>query len=148
VVSVLSLKSIVVSREKARRKFVPSELVFPRGSCYLINQTPLVHALCARAGILLLITNEFPTEGLRAYGSSKFQNPVAIFPHCHTLSLRTVICVHLLSVRTSQLNQPNRIVVLRNMRLVLVFRARSNLYHAKEYTSLGMPRNQNLLQSV
>jgi len=38
---------------------------------YLINQTPggpLVHALRARVGILLLITNEFSTEGLRAYG--------------------------------------------------------------------------------
>ena len=39
---------------------------------YLINQTPgeaLVCALYARAGIILhLITNEFSTEGLRAYG--------------------------------------------------------------------------------
>ena len=29
---------------------------------------PLVRALRARAGILLLITNQFSTEGLRAYG--------------------------------------------------------------------------------
>ena len=40
---------------------------------YLINQTPgklLVRALGTRADILLLITNEFSTQGLRPYGPS------------------------------------------------------------------------------
>ena len=48
-----------------------------RGRFCLINQTPggsLVRALRARVGILLLITDEFSTEGLRAYS-----------PYCHTL---------------------------------------------------------------
>ena len=44
-----------------------------RGRFYLINQTPggsLVRARSARVGTLLLITNEFSTEGLRAYSPS------------------------------------------------------------------------------
>ena len=33
------------------------------------------------------------------------------YPYIMYISLRTVICVHLLSIRTSQLNQPNQIVL-------------------------------------